>query len=92
MTGSRVIQCTWTGIEDDEGRAVGCDRPAVGYVAARDGRRIYTCDEHVAHAKREAGSGEFVRAVRPDDLAVPRAAHGVSRQAAHQESTVGGRE
>jgi hypothetical protein len=54
------LVCSWTGLEPDGERVIGCDRPVRGYAANAAGDRWYACDEHITEAKRRAESGEFV--------------------------------
>ncbi|MCI4368485.1 MAG: hypothetical protein L3K09_02835 [Thermoplasmata archaeon] len=89
MHAKNTVLCAWNGVDEQSDRAVSCDRPAVGYIRTHLGGRVYTCEEHIGHAKRDAGSGDFVRGLMADDLNSPATAHAVSRQYRHQESVVG---
>ena len=88
MTKSRIL-CGWSGVADDDEQVVGCDRPAVGYVAAPSGSRIYVCDSHVAHAKHDLAGGRYVHGLADSDAVPPTTWHAAVRQARHNASVVG---
>jgi hypothetical protein len=50
--------CSWTGVNPEGDEIVACDRRATSVVLHPSGRRLYSCDEHIASAKARAGSGQ----------------------------------
>lgn len=64
MTRYNSPKCAWFGVAPDgSGTQVGCDRPASYYVQPAEGRRRYSCEEHLAQAKARAGRGAIVHVI-----------------------------
>jgi len=64
--------CSWVGLAPErEDIEEPCGKPASFYIEARDGHRVYSCVEHLAHVKATAESGAAVHRVPdhspPDD-------------------------
>lgn len=55
--------CSWMGLSPDGDREEPCGKPASYYVEAPNGRRVYSCIEHLAHAKSNAENGSLVHRV-----------------------------
>lgn len=55
--------CSWTGLAPDGERAEPCGKPASYYVEAPNGRRVFTCLEHLGMAKSRAETGALVHRV-----------------------------
>lgn len=55
--------CSWMGLMPDGEHLEPCGRPAHFYVEAAERHRIYSCSEHLEHAKAQAGNGSVVHMV-----------------------------
>jgi hypothetical protein len=89
MTTHPAIQCTWNGLGPDGEQVRSCGKPAIGYIDGPHGR-VYTCEEHVGHAKQQAGSGRLVHDGLGDPTSSPPVtSHAATRQARHNASVVG---
>jgi hypothetical protein len=86
---ARARECGWNGIEGTTDHVGPCGKPAVGCVEDAAGRRQYTCEEHISHARALLPTGVYHAGVLADDQEAPFTPHGASRQARHNASTVG---
>ncbi|HYK92730.1 MAG TPA: hypothetical protein VEY07_01645 [Thermoplasmata archaeon] len=51
------------GLSPDTDREEPCGKPASYYVEAANGHRVYSCMEHLTHAKASAETGSLVHRV-----------------------------
>jgi hypothetical protein len=64
MTPWTAPQCSWVGMKpDDGGQEVPCGKPATYFIEEPTGHRVYTCLEHLSHAKTLAPTGHEVHEV-----------------------------
>ena len=89
MTTHPVPQCAWVGLEGDAEHEGPCGRVAVGFVQDLEGRRVFTCEEHVYAAKARLPGGMYHHGVLEEDRRAPYAHHAASREYRHNASVVG---
>ncbi len=64
MTEPALPTCSWVGEDpSNEEIEIPCGKPATYYLETADGRRVYTCLEHLSHAKMEAPTGHVVHEI-----------------------------
>ncbi|HZY93078.1 MAG TPA: hypothetical protein VFG07_09960 [Thermoplasmata archaeon] len=55
--------CSWMGLSPDGEREEPCGKPASYYVEMPSGHRVFSCLEHLTHAKANAETGALVHRV-----------------------------
>jgi hypothetical protein len=64
VTVSATPLCSWVGLDTDTGlRENACGRPASYFIEESSGHRVYSCLEHLSHAKALAPFGHEVHQV-----------------------------
>ncbi len=64
MQGHPIPTCSWVGVTgDDDEEEIPCGKPAVYYLEESSGHRVYTCLEHLSHAKAVAPMGHEVHEI-----------------------------
>jgi hypothetical protein len=82
-------ECGWSGVEGDSDHVGPCLRPAVGCVEDAEGRREYTCEEHISHARSLLPSGVYYAGITSDDQESPLASRSAARSGQRGSSVVG---